>query len=357
MAGEEDRPGVFLSYTRRQPDEGWAARMVDVLKTHYQINVWFDKRGIRIGHDFREEIEAAIRAADALVFLGSSASVASDECQKECVYARNHGKPIIPLFIENVSWGDFPKEFHSLQYQQLHRANDQDDIAAMIGQALLDAGLAIDPAQVPQRQGSFDLWADNIHPSYCVVRQADPETLRSLVDECGRKLGLSPKHGFHNLNLALLFLRLGEHRRASQYAETALGDLPGRADSHYYAALIAAASEPLSTTPKRRIDRILQSLESSVRLGHEATIANKRVQSGLPWLLRAAIAFDYYGRNFLISRVGDPSSLISEARQRYCEPDEVDRLLDCLLGLSEWSTLQITASKSVSDLPGTQSST
>jgi hypothetical protein len=338
-------PAVFLSYTRRQPDEDWATRVVAVMGHRYAVDVWVDKRGIRTGRDFREEIEVAIRKADALVFLGSSASVASPECQYECVYAMGQGKPLVPLFFEDVGWGDFPESFRRLHYQQLQRAENDEQFAALIGKGLLDAALPIDPSLIPKWECEFDRWAEQVHPPYGQVRQADAAALRGFVDECSRKLALNPKHGYHNLNLALLFLKLHENRRAASYAEAALRDLPGRADAHYFAALIAVAAEPLATMPMRRIEQILQLLDNSIRLGHADTVNQRLVESALPWLLKAAIARDYFGRNGLISRAGEPETLLETARSRHCKGEEVDRLLDSLIGLSDWCKREIGSFK------------
>jgi hypothetical protein len=126
--------------------------------------------------------------------------------------------------------------------------------------------------------------------------------------------------------------------------------LPGRADAHYYRALIAAAAEPLSTTPKRRIEAIVQSLDTSIQLGQESVLKARRIESGLPWLLKAAVGFEYYRRNGLISRIGEPAELIAETRRRHCDGDEVDRLLDALSGTSEWTRRQLSDSRSVPDI-------
>ncbi len=339
----DGRPRLFLSYTRRQPDEDWAARVVAIVRHRYDVGVWVDKRDARTGHDYREHEEAAIRACDAVLFLGSSASIASAECQYECVYAHAQGKPIIPLFLEDIGWGGFPEAFHRLHYQQLQRADDDEALAALVGKGLIDADIPIDRTRVPQPRGDFDRWAENVHPPYGKVRRADAAALRGFVDECSRKLGLSPRHGYHNLNLALLFLRLREYRRAADYAEIALKDLPGRADAHYFAALIAAATEPLHAAPMGRIERINTMLESSISLGQADMVRQQSIESGLPWLLKGVIAYDYYRRNGLIPRQGEPDALMQEARARFCKPEEIDRLTDSLTGLSGWSAEQLAA--------------
>src|SRR5580704_15135060 len=143
MVSSEHSPSVFLSYARRRPDEDWAGSLVEVLRGRYGVGVFYDKQHITVGREFDREIKRLICASDALVFLGSAASVTSTGCREECVYARDQGKPIIPLFIYHTSWGDFPADFHSLHFEQLHQAKNEDEFVAMIGKGLLAGGLAV----------------------------------------------------------------------------------------------------------------------------------------------------------------------------------------------------------------------
>lgn len=350
MVEGERQPSVsvFLCYARRQPDEDWAKDVIRILRQRYNVRVWFDKRYIGTGRDYDEEIKGLIRSADALVFLGSSSSVTSSSCQEECIYARDHGKPILPLFIDDTSWGDFPEDFRRRQYEQLHRATDDEQLATVIGESLLSAGLNIDRALVPERTTDFDTWADHVHPPYGKIRRADAGKLRKYVDECSLKLKLSLKHGYHNLNLALLFLRLGEQQRAAEYAEIALRDLPGRPDAHYYEALIMAAAEPLATMRRSHVARIDQHLETAIQLGVETAPKIYPAGSAMPWLLKAVIAHDYYLHNGLISTVGDTQELLNKARRGACDAQEIDRLQDSLSfrGLSPWAVQAISTFRS-----------
>ena len=120
--------------------------------------------------------------------------------------------------------------------------------------------------------------------------------LRKYVEECSNKLKLSVEHGYHNLNLALLFLRLHEHRRAIDYAEKALSDLPGRSDAYYFEALIRAAGAPLLVLPHASARQIMRSLDTAIHLGIESLPKSRSAGAGLPWLLKAIIAHDYYAR-------------------------------------------------------------
>ncbi len=341
----EASPCVFLSYTRQQPDEDWILRIVDVLDRRYGVKFVFDKRHIVPGHDFRAEIKRLIRESDAILFLGSSSSVINPECVRECEYACNQGKPIIPLFIEDVGWGIFPQHFRPLHYEQLQRAENEDQFDAMIGKGLLAARLGVDSTKVPEPATTFDVWAGFVHPPYGKVRQADMTGLRKYVEECSNKLKLSVEHGYHNLNLALLFLRLHEHRRAIDYAEKALSDLPGRSDAYYFEALIRAAGAPLLVLPHASARQIMRSLDTAIHLGIESLPKSRSAGAGLPWLLKAIIAHDYYARNGLIPPTGQPEALLQETRSREHDAQELDRLFDSLSGLSAWSLSAIESLK------------
>lgn len=326
-----DRPSIFLSYARRQPDESWADRVASTLRSSFGIAAHFDKRAIRVGHDFRSEIERGVAAADAVVFLGSTSSLTSPYCLDECKLAIALGKPLLPLFIEPVDWTGFPAEFHALHFEQLYRAGADDEaLAAMVGKSLVDGGFAIDPASIPERSGAFDEWAGNIHPQYGAIRQVDKAALRGFVEECARKLALRPSQGYHNLNIALLHLRLADFARALRHAELSLADLPGRPDAYYFTALIAAAQGPLMLAPKARIERVIQLTESALKLDDERPRAAEDGLSGLPLVLRAVVAHEYYLRNGFISRCGEPEALVAQARAKRCSPPEVLRLLDTL---------------------------
>lgn len=320
-------PTLFLSYARRQPDESWADRIVGVLRGRFGLDVWFDKRGIRVGHPYDEEIAQAIRGCDALLFLGSSASLTSQVCRQECELAMQIGKPIVPLFIEPVTWAGFPDAFEKLHFEQIFRAHDDDDIAAMAGAALLGVGIAIDPARVPPRKGHFDQWADHIHPAYSALRVASAGELRTLIDDCANKLSLRSEHGYHNLNLALLLLHLKETTRAAHHAELALKNLPSSAETTYFNALIAAAREPLGEAPRARVQRIIELCDTAMTLDAAASKGTRSSKiCALALVLKAIVGHEHFQRNGLRAPVGDASELIAEARARGLDRDELDRL-------------------------------
>jgi hypothetical protein len=329
---------LFLSYTRRQPDESWASRVVRTIRDSFGLTVWFDKRGIRAGQPFDVEIDRAIRECSGLVFIGSSSSLVSPYCLYECQLARDLGKPFVPLFIEPVSWSGFPTNFHNLHYEQLFRVTDDDELAAVLGSAVIDAGVEIDRRLVPERKTAFDEWASAVYPEYDQIVRATDGDLQNLVEACKLKLGLRPESGYHNLNLALLLLHAKDFERAVRYIEVAQVDLPGSADVSYFSALILASNDPLNLAPRAKVRNVLEACDVAIAL-QPSQFERPNVQStaALPWLLKAVIAYDCFESQGLLSRIGRSQDLIKEARDRPYHRQELDRLRASLTGCSPLS--------------------
>lgn len=325
---------IFLSYSRRQPDESWAARIVAILTGRYRCDVWVDKRGIAAGRPFDEEILRAIAASDTLLFLGSSSSLVSPYCRQECETALNQGKRFVPLFIEPVGWPGFPERFHGLHYVEVFRAADEIALAAVVGRALLGAGVAIDAALVPAEAAAFDEWAAQVHPDYRELASASEARLREFVEECSRKLALRSEHGHHNLNLALLLLHLNQHERALRHAEIALKELPSSPEAAYYCALVQSARDTLSLAPRGRIQTILALCEAAIRLEAERGWPGRIAMRPLALALKAVVVQDHFLRNGLLSPVGEARPLIEEARAAGADAFEVKRMMRTIPGLS-----------------------
>jgi hypothetical protein len=92
-------PTVFLSHSH--VDKRVARRLVRRLTAH-GIKVWIDERGLRIGSTLTSSIRTQIEGADALLVVASQASAVSEWVGLELECAREHGKTVIPLFIESV---------------------------------------------------------------------------------------------------------------------------------------------------------------------------------------------------------------------------------------------------------------
>ena len=88
---------LFISYARE--DQERAALLVDLLRSAGH-QPWFDQ-ALLPGQTWQTELETAIQANDAFVYLLSAASVASDWCRWEFSAAIEAQKPIIPVLLEH----------------------------------------------------------------------------------------------------------------------------------------------------------------------------------------------------------------------------------------------------------------
>jgi hypothetical protein len=88
----------FISYSAVDA-EGFAARLVHELAAGFPpIAVWLDKRELKPGLDWDEQISRAIKECDSLLFVMTRDSVMSQSvCKREWTRALKHNKPVIPL--------------------------------------------------------------------------------------------------------------------------------------------------------------------------------------------------------------------------------------------------------------------
>ena len=90
------RDSVFISYGRRKSWDGFVWQLYEEL-SQLGIDVWFDKKSILTGKDFRDEIRTGIERAGNFIFLISNKSCTSSYCQQELETAKQLGKRIIPI--------------------------------------------------------------------------------------------------------------------------------------------------------------------------------------------------------------------------------------------------------------------
>jgi hypothetical protein len=93
-------PTVFLSHTHS--DKRVARRLVRRLTAH-GVKVWIDERELRLGAALTSSIRNQIQDAHMLLVVASEASATSKWVGLELEFAREHGKTIIPFFIESVA--------------------------------------------------------------------------------------------------------------------------------------------------------------------------------------------------------------------------------------------------------------
>lgn len=119
---------VFISYSHEDGDV--ARQLVDDLTKNY-LQVWFDKISIQISEAWEPAIRRGIRESDKFIVILSPDAVESEYVQAEVDYAKEKGKPIIPIIhrlcdiplnirlLQNI---DFTREGYSRGIEILLRA-------------------------------------------------------------------------------------------------------------------------------------------------------------------------------------------------------------------------------------------
>ncbi|MDA0159993.1 TIR domain-containing protein [Solirubrobacter ginsenosidimutans] len=91
---------LFISYA--SSDRAAAAAMAERLRTWGFASLFLDADpvdGLPVGSEWEEELYRRLRSADAVIFLGTDASVASRWCSIELAFARAGRKPVFPLWL------------------------------------------------------------------------------------------------------------------------------------------------------------------------------------------------------------------------------------------------------------------
>src|SRR5689334_15211405 len=96
---------VFISYSRA--DKVIADRLERSLRAE-GFTPWRDKKEIRAGNSFTDEIGAALNACFAVVWLASTSSVKSTWVRRELAYATDAGKLIVPVHLNKASLDEMP---------------------------------------------------------------------------------------------------------------------------------------------------------------------------------------------------------------------------------------------------------
>jgi len=97
---------IFISYSRR--DKDFVVRLHDAFLSAGR-KVWVDWEGIPPSAEWMREIHSAIESADALLFVVSSHSAASQVCAQEALHAIGNNKRLIPVVVEDVDPALLPR--------------------------------------------------------------------------------------------------------------------------------------------------------------------------------------------------------------------------------------------------------
>jgi TIR domain len=100
MIDTRSAPTVFISYSHL--DKRVARRVVRQL-TARGVKVWLDERELRVPATLTKLIRDKIQGADALLVIASRASADSKWVKQEIDFAEQHGRGVIPLFIETLA--------------------------------------------------------------------------------------------------------------------------------------------------------------------------------------------------------------------------------------------------------------
>ncbi len=125
---------VFISYSRRDIEK---AEMLRRLLEGFGFNVWLDLVGIAAGEEWPTKLAEAINESDVVLMLISRASVASEYCLKEIIFAKRKNKPIVGMRLDDSPLPD-KIEFMLGDIQQVSLAEGQrlEDVLGQLSDGL-----------------------------------------------------------------------------------------------------------------------------------------------------------------------------------------------------------------------------
>lgn len=102
-----DEPYLFISYSHRDTKQVFP--ILDALYDR-RYRLWYDE-SCENGNDFRDELRTRIQNCEAVVLFVSASSMASRFCGMEIIVAREYGKRLYPIFLDN---SEIPPAFEIL---------------------------------------------------------------------------------------------------------------------------------------------------------------------------------------------------------------------------------------------------
>jgi len=92
-------PYLFVSYSHRD-----TAKVYPILDALYdrKYRIWYDE-SCENGNDFRDELRHRIEGCSAVILFVSKASMNSPFCGMEIIVARENGKRLYPIYLDDAS--------------------------------------------------------------------------------------------------------------------------------------------------------------------------------------------------------------------------------------------------------------
>ena len=115
-----NEPYLFVSYSHRD-----TAKVYPILDALYdkKYRLWYDE-SCETGNDFRSELRQQIEGCEAILLFVSEASMNSPFCGMEIIVARENGKRLFPIYLDNTS---VPPAFQILLANTHHGTIDNID--------------------------------------------------------------------------------------------------------------------------------------------------------------------------------------------------------------------------------------
>ena len=113
-------PYLFVSYSHRD-----TAKVYPILDALYdrKYRLWYDE-SCETGNDFRDELRERIEGSEAVLLFVSESSMSSPFCGMEIIVAREHGKRLYPIYLDDAA---VPPAFQILLANTHHGTSDNMD--------------------------------------------------------------------------------------------------------------------------------------------------------------------------------------------------------------------------------------
>lgn len=167
---------VFISYSRNDID---AANYVADQLHQRGADVFVDYERLEAGQNFPERLAAEIEQSDAVVFLLSQHSAASQWVRDEIQYARHCQKKIIPVALDSTEMPRAPFFLTAVERVDFTRWQTDRQVEAAV--AKLVTALGLPPPQPSPHAHSGDVRPHSAHPlPKGEGRKPPPETRADL---------------------------------------------------------------------------------------------------------------------------------------------------------------------------------